>query len=845
MCYGCDINVLWMCNQCECEWNFVLPNTDGLTKRMVASLLASAYHDPLHLAGPYTATLKIIYRKVCAGTKGWDDRIPAELERLIVQTSKNLFKLKEMRLPRTAFIHGARKYIIRCYWDASDDVNAVSVVIANVLKNGETKNRILLNKLKLNSKSASTMVRKELSAAHMASRVLEILLHFLEDFLKEKNYELQMIGDSAIVLAQIMSLPFLYKPWTSARLSEIQELTEGKSVTFFHCPSQHNVADINTRLYMNSPESIPWFEQSSLDIDETVYRTPKLEKLEDLPDTKKSDIHITVQNHMKTKKNVDPSTGIKLPLMQLMTVATPLERKEETTEPEHVSFEIINGILQRKTYDATVRVVARILQLSPPNREKTLMECQEVAKDLIFCCYQKKNLQYIQSFGGHLFSKIPSTDGTVNNPCTLQVRENNLGPEFLRLAPKKTLLFSKLVESMHCQEHASDGYCRLRSLRQGYYIPAALVYFGKYRRGCAICRKKANKKLEIKMGHVGENRIPKSPSFMKSVVSDYCGPFYMKSVTNDRTKVKFWIMLNVCNWSRFTTITIVENLSRDSLVKALLKHRNRWGFTAEIFSDYGSNYTSAARAMMEDSEEVVNKNLMEEVQSDMKKHAVTMRLRCPKNSWAQGSAERMIQVLKTLWPKDTVLRWHETEFLAEEVMRKINDRPLTLSTTMKSLCPNDLRPLYNQGEGKPVDFQLAYGNLQKTILQFYQNWEETYASSIIQMKKWLSDSHQLRTGDLVCLDDINGHKQLALVDQVREDGNQHTRYFTLKYVLNGKVKKIERPGPSLTLILTEEELLNGSIRDPLSYGNPSFQRQKKKKLKVSVPRNQEKILDIK
>ena len=25
MCYGCDINVLWMCNQCECEWNFVLP----------------------------------------------------------------------------------------------------------------------------------------------------------------------------------------------------------------------------------------------------------------------------------------------------------------------------------------------------------------------------------------------------------------------------------------------------------------------------------------------------------------------------------------------------------------------------------------------------------------------------------------------------------------------------------------------------------------------------------------------------------------------------------------------------------------------------------------------------
>ena len=133
-------------------------NKNGLTKRMVASLLASAYHDPLHQAGPYTATLKIIYRKVCAGTKGWDDRIPAELERLMVQTSKNLFKLKEMRLPRTAFVHGASKYKVKCYWDASDDVNAVSIVIANVLKDGKTENRILLNKLKLNSKSASTIV---------------------------------------------------------------------------------------------------------------------------------------------------------------------------------------------------------------------------------------------------------------------------------------------------------------------------------------------------------------------------------------------------------------------------------------------------------------------------------------------------------------------------------------------------------------------------------------------------------------------------------------------------------------------------------------------------------------
>ena len=820
---------------------------NGLTKRMVASLLASAYHDPLHLAGPYTATMKIIYRKVCSETKSWDEKIPAEMENLMLKTAANLFKLDQVSMPRTAFVYGAASYKIKVYWDASEEVNAVSIVIASIFKDGTVTNRILLNKLKLNSKSASTMVRKELSAAHMASRVLEIILHFLEDFLKNKDYQLEMIGDSSIVLAQIMSLPFLYKSWSGTRLHEIQELTSGKNVTFYHCPSQANIADINTRVFTDQPENIPWWGKPSLEIDESVYKSPKMQKLEELPDTKKQDIHISVQNSLKIKPGVEASSapGIRLPLIQLLSVATPLERKTEVIESAHISFDIVDELLKRKSYEKTVRILARVLQWSPRNKNETFIQCQEMATDIIFCCYQNQNIKYIMDFGGNLFSKISSTDDLKTDPCKLQVRENNLGPEFLRLAPKKTLLFSKLIEAIHCQDHASDGYCRLRSLRQGFYIPTALIYFGKYRRSCPVCRKKANKKLVIKMGYVGENRSPKSRNFMESMVSDYCGPFKMKSVTNERTKTKFWLMLNTCNYTRFVTLTLVESLSKESLLKAILKHRNRWGFTSEIFSDYGSNYTSAAKAMMEESEEVVDKDVMEQVKNSLKRYSVTMRLRCPKNSWAQGSAERMIQVVKKLWPKDTVLKWHETDFLIEEIMKKINDRPLTLSTSMKSLCPNDLRPCFNHGESKSADFQLMYGDLQKTIQRFHENFDETYAASLIAMKKWLQDSHTLQPGDLVCLSDITGRNQLALVDSIREDQNNHPRYFTLKYVSNGKVKKIERPGPSLTLILTEEELRDGVIRDPLSFGNPNAQMQKKKKLKVMVPRLAEKILDIK
>ena len=162
--------------------------------------------------------------------------------------------------------------------------------------------------------------------------------------MKNKDYQLEMIGDSSIVLAQIMSLPFLYKSWSGTRLHEIQELTSGKNVTFYHCPSQANIADLNTRVFTDPPENIPWWGEKSLKIDESQYGSPKMRKLEELPDTKKQDIHISVQNSLKIKPGIDAAsaTGIRLPLMQLLAVATPLERITEVEESSHISFDIVD-----------------------------------------------------------------------------------------------------------------------------------------------------------------------------------------------------------------------------------------------------------------------------------------------------------------------------------------------------------------------------------------------------------------------------------------------------------------------------------------------------------------------
>ena len=86
------------------------------------------------------------------------------------------------------------------------------------------------------------------------------------------------------------------------------------------------------------------------------------------------------------------------------------------------------------------------------------------------------------------------------------------------------------------------------------------------------------------------------------------------------------------------------------------------------------------------------------------------------------------------------------------------------------------------------------------------------------MKKWLGDSITLKKGDLVTVSDIKpGHQQLAIVEDIRFDTNNHPRYFKISYIQAGKRKLIERPGTSLCFLQSSEDRQNEVIRDPLAY----------------------------
>ena len=100
---------------------------------------------------------------------------------------------------------------------------------------------------------------------------------------------------------------------------------------------------------------------------------------------------------------------------------------------------------------------------------------------------------------------------------------------------------------------------------------------------------------------------------------------------------------------------------------------------------------------------------------------------------------------------------------------------------------------------------------------------------------------------MVAVSDIKpGHQQLALVEKISPDTNGHPRYFTISYVSNGKRKLIDRPGSSLSFLLSGDERAEGKVRDPLTYLPEEIQLNKKikKPVHVAIPSQPEEIMDL-
>ena len=122
-----------------------------------------------------------------------------------------------------------------------------------------------------------------------------MVCHHLGAFLEQLGvpWGIAVLSDSTIVLSQIASLPYFYKPYVASRLVEIQELLpiSDPQIQFKHVRSEGNLEDIATRISFPEPEEIPWLAgEGNIKLKTELISDPMCLNVSHLPDTKKNKI---------------------------------------------------------------------------------------------------------------------------------------------------------------------------------------------------------------------------------------------------------------------------------------------------------------------------------------------------------------------------------------------------------------------------------------------------------------------------------------------------------------------------------------------------------------------------
>ena len=515
-------------------------------------------------------------------------------------------------------------------------------------------------------------------------------------------------------------------------------------------------------------------------------------------------------------------------LQNLVSVQLPLQCKLPEEKEKHEAYEIVHDLLTKHSFNITVNILSRILQLS---NKYEVSEARQRAIEIIVACYQQENSSWCSNFGGHLFHKLEPA--SLGEPIYLQARQQQLGKEYLLLIPKHNLLMEKIIESFHFPLHSSDEYIRTQIVRAGFYLPGALPRLARFRRRCVTCKRKQDMKSIAKMGHIGDRLTNKV--FMQEVVGDFAGPFIMTNPINKSSTCKYYLLVTICDYSRYISITVVENLTTEAIIRSFKELNYRYGPISVLRSDMGSNFVGAQNRFKLLDDEVINEEVKKEVKEAARRQGMAIKTRCARAPFIQGSCEKAIGTIKKCWP-ERKLHFSEIQFFVEFCMATVNKRPLGLSGANKMICPLDLRPISKICEVQDNSLLAMNDRLKKTVEEFKEAWEELYSLSVISLKKWNRDKNIPDIGSLVQVTDITNKPQLALVEAIRKDGGNHPRYFTIKYVdKSGKQKTLERTAQSLCLLLTKAELEDRKVRDPIDYLEPGqFLNKLKTKKKIAV-----------
>ena len=715
------------------------------SKRGIVQVVARVF-DPLGIALPFVLQAKLLVQRLWLRKCGWDDELFQEEKREWHQWLEGLAIVPNLQIPRSITVSAVSdaSQELHIFCDASETAFAAVAYLRLIEDGGAVKCSFLMARSRLAPLRQLTVLRLELQAAVLATRLANTIKREIDCLDGTKT---TFWSDSEVILHYIRNESKRFHTFVANRIAEIR--TASESDEWRYVPSNMNPADIGSRgtsaaellkqtewlsgpAFLRQPAA-SWPPSPVNQLDDTDDPEVKASFLIEREDTHTESV-LPSPDRFSSWTRYRRVVAWVLRYIRILRTKPAQGSEHKITSGSLTALEIqdaewtIVRDAQRRTFTGEIAALEAGKQISSHSKLKPFSPFLDDVG--------------VMRVGGRIDRAPVSYD--VRHPVILPS-----GDDITRLV---------ITYSHHRVIHS--GLERtLTDIRRQYWIPKGRSRVKQVLHDCPVCRRRRVQPVPPYMSDLPVERFDMARAFATSGV-DYFGPLLVKR--NRKTEKRYGLLIT-CMATRAAHIEVSHSLDTDSFIMALRRFIARRGKPSTILSDNGSSFIGAEREL---------KRAMDEwnqarIQDTLSQENISWKFLPPSASHMGGAWERLVGTVKrslkviigTQTLTDEVLLTALTE-----VEGMINGRPLTYISSdtgdMEPLTPNHL--LLGCGDAllPPGEFQDREINSRRRWRQsqvlaehFWKRWRQEYLPTLVSRSKWRKDPANLKVGQVVLIVD--------------------------------------------------------------------------------------------
>ena len=406
--------------------------------------------------------------------------------------------------------------------------------------------------------------------------------------------------------------------------------------------------------------------------------------------------------------------------------------------------------------------------------------------------------------------------------------------------------FSRLTVLLVTQAHEVCGhggaYAVLKEVRKEFYVVNFFSVVRKILKKCVTCRRYNARPIKINTNAYRKTRVAPGTTPFSDVYVDHMGPFF---VNLQGQKVKVWILVLTCMFTRGVNLIICRSLDTESFLKAVQQQIFSFGIFRYCVSDLGSSIKSGGSIIQSFLNDMEVKSFLESKGIECVEFT-----QYPKGNSSLGAlVENCVKQSKLLIHKairTVVLDYFDFDLLICKVISIINKRPICFQRKLSSLeleeCPLAISPemmikgyetnslnvvpslqSYADEDDSPdysnlvSETRSSYSKLVKVKDRLLDLYHTEFLTNLIGQAVDKSDRYRpvpherLHPGDIVLLVEKNTKRYLYPMGRVLSVEVNELNESTAARVLKGDTREVVyRHATSLILLLS-----TGSSDTPL------------------------------